>query len=119
MNLRTRLILSYIVIIVLCLGIVAVALLAWSQQLRERQALAQFTALLQNLWRWLWFRSYALKGFRKFKWFPLSEVIAYAIYTVQGLPFAGCSTGKSTVELVCLCVPNIKPCPVKKLLHSS
>jgi signal transduction histidine kinase len=49
-SLRTRLILSYVVIIVLCLGIVAVALLAWSQQIRERQALAQLTAITRPIY---------------------------------------------------------------------
>ena len=50
MSLRTRLILSYIFIIVLCLGIVAAALLAWSQQIRERQALAQLTAITRPIY---------------------------------------------------------------------
>lgn len=50
MSLRTRLIFSYIFIIVLCLGIVAVALLAWSQQIRERQALAQLSAIAKPIY---------------------------------------------------------------------
>ncbi|MEJ2738418.1 MAG: HAMP domain-containing sensor histidine kinase [Dehalococcoidia bacterium] len=50
MSLRTRLVLSYIFIIVVCLGIVAAALLAWSQQIRERQALAQLTAITRPIY---------------------------------------------------------------------
>jgi signal transduction histidine kinase len=50
MSLRTRLVFSYIFIIVLCLGIVAAALLAWSQQIRERQALAQLTSVAKPIY---------------------------------------------------------------------